>query len=89
MAACFATMDTSNKYIGAFVPVLLVIWVRYLFQCVVMAVWLLGRHGLRAAAFRTAHPKFQATRGERVAEHAPGPDAHAGRGEPGRPTALA
>jgi len=63
MTVCFATMDTGNKYIGAFVPMLLVMWVRYLFQCVVMAAWLLCRPGPWRAGFRTAHPKFQALRG--------------------------
>jgi len=60
MAACFAVSDTTIKYLGAFVPVLFLLWARYLFQSVAMALWL-GRHGL--AGFRTAHPKFQWARG--------------------------
>ncbi|CAN7222589.1 DMT family transporter [Rhizobacter sp. LjRoot28] len=60
MAGCFATMDTSIKYLGAFVPVLLLMWGRYLTQTVVMAVWLLRS---RTSGFRAAHPRFQALRG--------------------------
>jgi drug/metabolite transporter (DMT)-like permease len=60
MAACFATMDTTIKYAGAFWPVLLIMWVRYLIQAGVMGVWLaLGPSG----GFRAAHPRFQAVRG--------------------------
>jgi len=60
MAGCFATMDTSIKYLGAFVPVLLIMWGRYLTQTLVMAVWLLGS---KTSTFRAAHPKFQLLRG--------------------------
>ncbi|HUG25092.1 EamA family transporter [Piscinibacter sp.] len=42
MAICFAAMDTSVKYLGLFLPVLLMLWARYAFQAVVMAVWLIG-----------------------------------------------
>ena len=60
MAGCFATMDTSAKYLGAFIPVLLMMWARYLTQALVMAAWLM-RPG--SAGFRAAHPRFQALRG--------------------------
>lgn len=60
MAGCFATMDTSIKLIGAFIPVLLVMWCRYLTQTVVMTVWLLRS---KAHGFRAAHPRFQLLRG--------------------------
>lgn len=60
MAACFATMDTSIKYIGAFVPVLLVMWGRYLTQTLVMTAWLLRS---KTSGFRAEHPRFQALRG--------------------------
>ncbi len=74
MTLCFASMDTTSKYVGAFLPVLLIIWVRYLFQCVAMAVWIatrcigVGRANSRCASawsagFRAAHPKFQVARG--------------------------
>jgi drug/metabolite transporter (DMT)-like permease len=41
-------------------PVLLMLWLRYAFQAVVMALWLaLSPHG----SFRAAHPRFQLLRG--------------------------
>jgi drug/metabolite transporter (DMT)-like permease len=58
--ACFAVSDTTIKYLGAFLPVLLLLWARYAFQALAMAVWL-ARGGLRG--FATAHPKFQWMRG--------------------------
>jgi drug/metabolite transporter (DMT)-like permease len=60
MAACFATMDTTIKVLGAWLPVLLMLWLRYAFQAVAMFIWLLRRG---RAGFRTAHPRFQALRG--------------------------
>ncbi len=60
MAACFAALDTSVKYLGAFLPVLLLLWARYAFQALAMGTWLLLRHG---PGFRVAHPKFQLARG--------------------------
>lgn len=36
-ASCFATMDSTSRYLGGFMPVLLFFWARYLFQAVVMA----------------------------------------------------
>lgn len=60
MAGCFSTMDTSIKYLGAFVPVLLIMWGRYLTQTLVMTVWLLRS---KTSGFRAAHPKFQLLRG--------------------------
>jgi drug/metabolite transporter (DMT)-like permease len=60
MAACFACSDTLIKYLGAFAPVLLLLWVRYAFQAGVMALWLAPRGW---SAFASAHPKFQWMRG--------------------------
>jgi drug/metabolite transporter (DMT)-like permease len=60
MAACFATMDTTIKVLGHWLPVLLMLWLRYAFQALVMLAWLLQRG---RAGFRTAHPRFQALRG--------------------------
>ncbi|NKI95450.1 DMT family transporter [Rhizobacter sp. SG703] len=40
-ALCFATMDTTIKYLGAFLPVLLILWARYAFQAVSMGLWLM------------------------------------------------
>ena len=60
MAACFACSDTLIKYMGAFVPVLLLLWARYAFQAGAMALWL-ARQG--RTGFRCAHPRFQWMRG--------------------------
>ena len=60
MAACFAALDTSIKYLGTFMPVLVLLWARYAFQAVVMALWLLLKPG---PGFRVAHPRFQLARG--------------------------
>ncbi len=60
MAACFAASDSIIKYLGAFLPVLLVLWVRYAFQAIVMALWLAATG---PAQFRAAHPRFQFSRG--------------------------
>ena len=64
-ATCFATMDSTSRYLGGFVPVLLFFWARYCFQATVMAVWLAARGG--RAAFATAHPRFQFIRGALLA----------------------
>jgi drug/metabolite transporter (DMT)-like permease len=53
-------MDTTIKYVGAFVPVLLIVWARYGIQALVMFVWLALS---KSARFRTARPKFQVIRG--------------------------
>lgn len=63
MAACFATMDTTVKFVGAMVPVLVVLWARYGVQAGVMAVWLAVSSRRSGAGFRSAHPRFQAVRG--------------------------
>jgi drug/metabolite transporter (DMT)-like permease len=60
MAAVFAVGDTTIKYIGGFLPVLLLLWSRYAFQAFVIAIWLARPGG---AGFACAHPKFQWTRG--------------------------
>jgi len=60
MSVCVAGMDTSIKYAGRFMPVLLMLWVRYAFQAGVMALWLLRS---KRAGFRAAHWKFQWLRG--------------------------
>lgn len=60
MAACFGTMDNSVRWLGAALPVLVLLTVRYAFQALAMTVWLAvdPKHG-----FRSAHPRFQALRG--------------------------
>ena len=65
MAACFATMDSTSRYLGQFMPVLVFFWARYVFQGAVMALWLAATRG--AAGFRSAHPRFQAIRGALLA----------------------
>ena len=59
--ACFATLDTTTKYVSASVPVLMALWFRYAFQAVVTAAVVLPSRGLKV--LRTAHPKFQCLRG--------------------------
>jgi drug/metabolite transporter (DMT)-like permease len=60
MAACFTASDSIIKYLGDWLPVLLVLWLRYAFQAVVMGFWL-AASGLRQ--FRSTHPRFQFVRG--------------------------
>ena len=62
--SCFASMDSAVRYLGGLLPVLLILWARYSFQAVSMALWL-GLQTLRGrpGMFRAAHPKFQAVRG--------------------------
>jgi len=59
--ACFAVLDTTTKYIGASVPLLMALWFRYAFQAVATSVVVLPLRGL--SVLRTAHPKFQLLRG--------------------------
>jgi drug/metabolite transporter (DMT)-like permease len=59
--ACFATLDTTTKFVSAGVPVLMALWFRYAFQAVATTVVVLPRMGLRV--FRTEHPRFQFLRG--------------------------
>lgn len=63
MALCFAALDSTVKWLGAMLPVLLMLWVRYAFQAAVMAVWLAVTSRRGGAGFSTAHPRFQTVRG--------------------------
>jgi len=65
MASCFASMDSTIRYLGAFLPVLLILWARYSVQALVMAAWLGGRAARQGslAGLRAAHPRFQLVRG--------------------------
>jgi hypothetical protein len=56
MAACCGAMDTGAKWLGAFVPVLLMLWVRHGTQALVRAIRLAR---LGAAGFRSAHARYQ------------------------------
>jgi drug/metabolite transporter (DMT)-like permease len=59
--ACFAVLDTAVKYVGAFVPVLMAVWFRYVFQAVAVTAFMLPVRG--RSLLRTAHPRFQVLRG--------------------------
>ncbi len=58
---CFATLDTTTKYVSLSLPVLLALWFRYMFQAVATTVLMLPLRGRRL--FQTAHPKYQCLRG--------------------------
>lgn len=64
MVLCFATLDSTVKYLGATLPVLVLLCFRYGFQAAAMGVWLLvSRRRPGGAGFSCAHPRFQFTRG--------------------------
>lgn len=63
MGACFATMDTTVKLVGAVLPVLVILWARYGVQAASMGVWLVVSRHRGGAGFRSAHPRFQLARG--------------------------
>lgn len=63
MCACFATMDTTVKLVGAVLPVLVILWARYGVQAASMGVWLVVSRHRGGAGFRCAHPRFQIARG--------------------------
>jgi drug/metabolite transporter (DMT)-like permease len=60
-AACFSVLDTTVQYVSAFVPILMALWVRYAFQAVVTAAWLLPQRGI--AMLHTQHLRLQMLRG--------------------------
>lgn len=64
MGMCFATLDTTAKYLGQTLPVIVGLFARYALQAVIMGVWLAARW-LRGGGnlFRTGHPRFQTLRG--------------------------
>lgn len=59
--ACFAVLDTSVKYVGAVVPVLVAVWFRYVFHAVVVTAVMLPLRG--RSLVHTEHPRFQMLRG--------------------------
>jgi drug/metabolite transporter (DMT)-like permease len=63
-ATCFATMDTTVRYVGAFFSVALVLWTRYALHAVAMTAWIALS---RDRSFRTANPLFQIARGSLLA----------------------
>jgi len=58
--ACFAGLDTTSKAIGA-VPVMMLVWFRYVTQASATALTLLPRRG--TALLRTRHPGLHVLRG--------------------------
>jgi drug/metabolite transporter (DMT)-like permease len=63
-ASCFAVMDTTVRYVGAFFSVALVLWARYAVHAAIMTLWI----GLsRDKSFRSANPMFQIARGTLLA----------------------
>lgn len=63
-ASCFATMDTTVRYIGAFFSVAIVLWVRYALHAVAMTAWIALSPD---KTFRTGNPLFQIARGALLA----------------------
>jgi drug/metabolite transporter (DMT)-like permease len=55
------SMDAATKYLGGFVSVVPLLWIRYTIQAVLMAAWVWRTRGPQG--FHTAHPRFQALRG--------------------------
>jgi drug/metabolite transporter (DMT)-like permease len=63
-ATCFAAMDTTVRYVGAFFSVAVVLWVRYAVHALIMTGWIALS---RDMSFRTANPMFQIARGALLA----------------------
>ncbi len=59
--ACFATLDTTTKFVSTGVPLLMALWFRYAFQAVATSLVVLPWRGLRV--FKTNHPRYQLLRG--------------------------
>ena len=59
--ACFAVLDTSVKYLSASTSILLIVWVRYLFQAVVTTAVMLPLRGRRLV--QTQNLRMQLLRG--------------------------
>lgn len=60
-SACFASLDTTTKYVTASVPLLMALWVRYFFQAVVTTAAVLPARGRNV--WRTRHLPWQLVRG--------------------------
>jgi drug/metabolite transporter (DMT)-like permease len=59
--ACFAFLDTLTKQVLATVPILMVIWVRFVVQALLTSVFMLPRTG--RTTFKTKKPFAQLVRG--------------------------
>lgn len=60
-AACFAVLDTTVQYLSSFVPLIMALWLRYAFQAVSTAAWLLPQRGM--GMLRTQRLGQQISRG--------------------------
>lgn len=58
---CFAIMDTIAKYLGAFYPVLALVWARYMVHMLIMLAWL--GPSMKLDLVRTTRPGMQILRG--------------------------
>ncbi len=58
---CFAIMDTIAKYLGAFYPVLALVWARYTVHMLIMLAWL--GPSMKLNLVRTSRPRLQILRG--------------------------
>src|SRR6185369_7191576 len=58
---CFSALDTTTKFVSAWVPLLMALWFRYAFQAIATAAVVLPLRGV--SALRTIHPGFQVLRG--------------------------
>ncbi len=58
---CFALLDTVSQYLGPAVPVLMMVWLRYVTQAGMTAALLLPQHG--RALWHTRAPQWQLLRG--------------------------
>ena len=59
--AFFALLDTASKLVSASVPIVMALWMRYMFQSLLTTAFVLQRTG--RSALRTTQPRFQALRG--------------------------
>lgn len=60
-SACFATLDTTTKYVSAAVPLLMALWFRYFFQAVATTAAVLPSRGMKV--WHTRHLPWQLLRG--------------------------
>lgn len=58
--ALFAALDTATKLVSVAVPLLMALWVRYVFQSLLTTAYVLQRNGWRLPV--TRHPRFQLLR---------------------------
>lgn len=59
-ALCFTLLDTTIRYLGPLMPVLVLLWARYAIQALLMGGWIVVD---ARKSFRSRHPRFQLLRG--------------------------